>query len=125
MPEPGRWKSHAQGLVRPVCVVLLPPGVQCGLQLVDALERAVVAEELMLQGLVQPLDLLGVGERGRIVYIVPREPGRLVRLSNLGIVPGATIDLQQRRPATVLRIGETTLAMDPAIAGEIYVRKVG
>jgi DtxR family Mn-dependent transcriptional regulator len=78
-----------------------------------------------IEPLVQPLDLLGVGERGRIVYIVPRQPERLVRLSNLGIVPGATVGLQQRRPATVLQIGETTLAMDPAIAGEIYVRKVG
>ena len=77
-----------------------------------------------IEPLVQPLDRLGVGERGRIVYIVPRNPERLVRLSNLGIFPGATVDLQQRRPATVLRVGETTLAMDSAIAGEIYVRKV-
>ena len=77
-----------------------------------------------VQPLVQPLDRLGVGERGRIVYIVPREPERLVKLSNLGIVPGATISLQQRSPAAVLRIGETTLAMDPAIAAEIFVRKI-
>jgi DtxR family Mn-dependent transcriptional regulator len=77
-----------------------------------------------IEPLVQPLDRLGVGERGRIVYIVPRDPARLVRLSNLGIFPGVTVDLQQRRPATVLRIGETTLAMDAAIAAEIYVRKV-
>ena len=77
-----------------------------------------------VQPLVQPLDRLGVGERGRIVYIVPREPERLVKLSNLGIVPGATISLQQRSPAAVLRIGETTLAMDPAIAAEIFVRTI-
>jgi DtxR family Mn-dependent transcriptional regulator len=77
-----------------------------------------------IEPLVQPLDRLGVGERGRIVYIVPRDPARLVRLSNLGIFPGVTVDLQQRRPATVLRVGETTLAMDAAIAAEIYVLKV-
>lgn len=90
----------------------IPPG-QCCHSLTKTIEP-----------LVQPLDRLGVGERGRIVYIVPRDPARLVRLSNLGIFPGVTVDLQQRRPATVLRIGETTLAMDAAIAGEIYVRKV-
>jgi DtxR family transcriptional regulator, Mn-dependent transcriptional regulator len=90
----------------------IPPGPCC-----ESLTRTV-------EPLVQPLDRLGVGERGRIVYIVPREPERLVRLSNLGIVPGATITLQQRSPAAVLRIGETTLAMDAAIAAEIFVRKI-
>jgi DtxR family Mn-dependent transcriptional regulator len=90
----------------------IPPGRCC-----ESLTRTV-------EPLVQPLDRLGVGERGRIVYIVPREPERLVRLSNLGIVPGATISLQQRSPAAVLRIGETTLAMDTAIAAEIFVRKI-
>jgi DtxR family Mn-dependent transcriptional regulator len=90
----------------------IPPGPCC-----ESLTRTV-------EPLVQPLDRLGVGERGRIVYIVPREPERLVRLSNLGIVPGATISLQQRSPAAVLRIGETTLAMDTAIAAEIFVRKI-
>lgn len=90
----------------------IPPGPCC-----RSLSRTV-------EPLVQPLDRLPVGERGRIVYIVPREPDRLVRLSNLGILPGATVALQQRSPAAVIRIGETTLAMDPAIAGEIYVRRI-
>ncbi len=90
----------------------IPPGPCC-----RSLSRTV-------EPLVQPLDRLAVGERGRIVYIVPREPDRLVRLSNLGILPGATIALQQRSPAAVIRVGETTLAMDPAIAGEIYVRRI-
>ncbi len=90
----------------------IPPGPCC-----RSLSRTV-------EPLVQPLDRLAVGERGRIVYIVPREPDRLVRLSNLGILPGATVALQQRSPAAVIRVGETTLAMDPAIAGEIYVRRI-
>ena len=74
--------------------------------------------------LVQPLDRLPVGERGRIVYIVPRDPERLVRLSNLGLVPGAVVLLQQKSPAAVLKVHETTLAVDPEIAGEIYVKRV-
>ena len=78
----------------------------------------------MVEPLVQPLDRLPVGSRGRIVYIVPKEPERLVKLSNLGIVPGVAIQLQQKSPATVLRVHETTLAVDPAIAGEIYVKRV-
>jgi DtxR family Mn-dependent transcriptional regulator len=76
-----------------------------------------------LQPLVQPLSRLPLGQEGRIVYIAPREPARLVRLSNLGVVPGATVVLQQSSPAAVLRIGETTLALDPVIADEVYVKR--
>jgi DtxR family Mn-dependent transcriptional regulator len=78
-----------------------------------------------VEPLVQPLDRLPVGREGRIVYIAPREPARLVRLGSLGIVPGVVVHLQQKSPAAVIRIGETTLAVEPAIAGEIYVKRVG
>jgi len=78
-----------------------------------------------IEPLVQPLDHLGVGARGRVVYIVTREPERLVKLSTLGLVPGATISLLQRSPAAILKVGETTLAVDPAIASEIYVKRIG
>ncbi len=76
-----------------------------------------------VEPLVQPLDRLPVGQEARIVYIAPREPSRLVRLANLGVVPGATVHLQQRTPATVLRVGETTLAVEAEVAGEIYVKR--
>lgn len=78
----------------------------------------------LVEPLVQPLDRLAPGEAGHIVYIVPREPGRLVRLAGLGVVPGATVHFQQRTPAAVLRVGETTVALEPGIAGEIYVRRL-
>jgi DtxR family Mn-dependent transcriptional regulator len=74
--------------------------------------------------LVQPLDRLPVGRAARIVYIVPRGPEQLVRLASLGVVPGATVRLQQSRPAAVLCVGETTLALDPAIVAEIYVKRI-
>lgn len=77
-----------------------------------------------VQPLVQPLGELAIGEEGRVVFISPRAPERMTKLSNLGVVPGATVRLQQRKPAAVLRIGETTLALDSEAAGEIYVKKV-
>ena len=76
-----------------------------------------------VEPLVQPLDRLGPGEAGRIVYVVPKDAAMLVRLANLGVVPGAVVRLQQRTPAAVIRVGETTLAVEPAIAGEIYVKR--
>jgi len=74
--------------------------------------------------LVQPLDRLAPGQAAHIVYIVPRTAGRLVRLAGLGVVPGATVHFQQGTPAAVVRVGETTVALEPAVAGEIYVRRV-
>jgi DtxR family transcriptional regulator, Mn-dependent transcriptional regulator len=73
--------------------------------------------------LVQPLCRLAPGESGRIVHIVPRDPRRLGRLASLGVVPGATVRLQQKSPAVVMRVGETTLAVEPEFADEIYVKK--
>jgi len=77
-----------------------------------------------IEPLVQPLDRLSAGAEGRIVYIVPRERDRLARLTSLGIVPGARVRVQQKVPAFVIALGETTLAVDPAIASEIYIKKV-
>jgi DtxR family Mn-dependent transcriptional regulator len=77
-----------------------------------------------VEPLVQPLRRLGVGESGRIAYIVPKDPERLVKLSNLGVVPGADVRLTQKQPATVITIGETTLAVDQDIAEEIYVKRL-
>lgn len=76
-----------------------------------------------LEPLVQPLDRLAPGDSARIVHIVPREPGRLVRLASLGVVPGARVHLQQTRPAVVIRIGETTLALESEVASEIFVKR--
>ncbi len=76
-----------------------------------------------LEPLVQPLEKLAPGEWGRIVHIVPRQPGRLVRLASLGVVPGARVHLQQTWPAVVIRIGETTLALESEVASEIFVKR--
>jgi DtxR family transcriptional regulator, Mn-dependent transcriptional regulator len=91
----------------------IPPGPCC---------RALTRE---LEPLVQPLSRMALGQAARIVYIAPRERERLVRLANLGIVPGATVRLDQRSPAAVILVGETTLAVDPEVAGEIYVKRAG
>ena len=77
-----------------------------------------------LEPLVQPLNRLAVGESGRIAFIVPKDPERLVKLSSLGVVPGATVRLRQKQPAAVISIGETTLALDQDIADEVYVKHV-
>ena len=69
-----------------------------------------------------PLDRLPVGQSGHIVSIAARDSTMLVRLANLGVAAGALVHLQQREPAVVLKAGETTVALEPAIAARIHVR---
>jgi DtxR family Mn-dependent transcriptional regulator len=70
---------------------------------------------------VQPLARMTPGDDARVVHVVGRGGPRLARLANLGLVPGALLHLQQTTPALVIRIGETTLALEPEIAADIYV----
>ena len=63
------------------------------------------------------------GEVVRIVRIVAGHPDQMVRLSGMGVVPGALVQVRQRRPATILALGETILALDPEVSGGIRVRK--
>jgi DtxR family Mn-dependent transcriptional regulator len=77
-----------------------------------------------MKPLVIPLEELGLGQEGRIVFIAPKSHQRLDRLSTLGIVPGSVLRMHQKNPSYVLQIGETTLALDREIVKNIYVKKV-
>jgi DtxR family transcriptional regulator, Mn-dependent transcriptional regulator len=74
--------------------------------------------------LVIPLSELNPGEVSRIVFMTPKTHGRLDRLGSLGIVAGSEVRLHQKRPAYILQIGETNVALDPEIAQEIFVKRV-
>ncbi|MDA8079761.1 MAG: metal-dependent transcriptional regulator [Nitrospiraceae bacterium] len=65
-----------------------------------------------------------VGATGRITFIVPSDPSRISKLNSLGITAGSVIKLIQKIPSVVLQIDETTVAIDPSIAKEIYIKKV-
>jgi Fe2+ transport system protein FeoA len=70
---------------------------------------------------VRPLSKLRPGESGTVSRIASAAPERVVRLSSLGVVPGARITLVQRTPAVVLQIAETTIALDGEVADDILV----
>lgn len=65
-----------------------------------------------------------VGSRGKITFIVPSDPARINKLNSLGIAAGSVIKFIQKTPSCVLQIDETTVALDPEMAREIYVKKV-
>jgi len=76
-----------------------------------------------IKPLVIPLEELGLGEEGRIVFIAPKSHQRLDRLSTLGIVPGSILRMHQKNPSYVVQMGETTLALDRDIVRNIYVKR--
>ena len=90
----------------------IPPGECCG-----AFQRTV-------RPLVTGLRTFDVGATGRIVFIAPKFHDRMDRLAALGVIPGSTVKLHQRSPSYVIEVGETTIALDPEIAGEIFVKPV-
>ena len=69
-----------------------------------------------------PLHRLKSGQRAQVVELKSENPARLARLGALGLMPGSWIVVLQRKPALVLRVGETEISLDDAVAGEILVR---
>ena len=68
-----------------------------------------------------PVGSLRPGQSGRVVQVASIDAARVVRLSSLGVLPGAIVTLVQRRPAVVVRVGETQIALDPEVAADILV----
>jgi DtxR family Mn-dependent transcriptional regulator len=90
----------------------IPPGPCCG------------TYQKTVRPLVTGLSAFELGATGRIVFIAPKFHDRMDRLAALGVVPGSEIRLHQRAPSYVIEIGETTIALDPEIAGEIFVKRI-
>jgi DtxR family Mn-dependent transcriptional regulator len=70
-----------------------------------------------------PLNTLKSGVSGKILYITTDIHSRLDQLMNLGITPGNYIKVHQTYPAFIVQVGETEIALDPDICGQIFVRQ--
>jgi ferrous iron transport protein A len=69
----------------------------------------------------RPLSSLRPGQHGLVVRIAGTSPERVVRLSSLGVMPGVRVTLVQTTPAVVLRVAETSIALDRDVADDILV----
>jgi len=77
-----------------------------------------------MKPLVAPLADLVPGDQAKIVFITPGSHSRLDRLSAMGVVPGSIVKLHQKKPAYVIQLGETMIAVDKDITKEIFVKKI-
>ncbi len=90
----------------------IPPG--------DCCEKA----SREIKPVVMPLTDLRSGDKAKVSYIVTKHHERLDKLSSMGLLPGVQIRLHQKQPTYVIQMGETQIALDNAIARDIYVRLV-
>ena len=73
---------------------------------------------------VRTLDRLRAGERGMVLAVATSEPAMRLKLSHLGLAPGAEVRLEQSHPAAVVRVGETTIALQRSIAQSVQVKRI-
>ena len=74
---------------------------------------------------VVPLTRCPIDVPARVVQVLSRDPRRSDRLAGLGIIPGSEVVVLQRRPAFVVEVGETTLAIGEEVAEHILVEMEG
>lgn len=67
------------------------------------------------------LDKVQPGEEVKVSYINTLSNSRMHKLSNFGIIPGATIKMHQRYPSFVIQCGNTQVAMEEDVAKEVHV----
>ncbi|MBD3336555.1 MAG: DtxR family transcriptional regulator [Candidatus Eisenbacteria bacterium] len=93
----------------------IPPGTCCRIFNGENQETAMVV----------PLRDLSVGQAGQIIFMSPGPRRRLAHLMRYGVVPQAILKLLQRQPSILIRVGETELAIDDDVAGQIFVVPAG
>lgn len=62
------------------------------------------------------------GVKGNIAYLRTKDNRKLQKLMALGLLPGISIEVRQKFPSYVLKIGHSQIAMDEEMAKDVYVR---
>jgi len=68
------------------------------------------------------LELLRTGEQGIITFCKNQDETILKKLISMGVTPGNTITLEQHFPSLIIKVGNTSLALDMESISAIYVR---
>lgn len=76
-----------------------------------------------MEPLVARLRDMEAGGKGSVHMVISGDRATAARLSAAGVVPGAPLVLVRRSPAWLVRVGETTLALDAEVASTILVKR--
>lgn len=62
------------------------------------------------------------GTKGKVAYLHTKDNKKLQKLMAMGILPGVSIQVVQKFPSYVLKIGHSQVAMDEEMTRDVYVR---
>jgi ferrous iron transport protein A len=68
------------------------------------------------------LELLRIGERGIVTFCRSQDKTILEKLISMGVTPGNIITLEQHLPSLIIKVGNTSRAIDRESIRAIYVR---
>ncbi|WP_442938011.1 FeoA family protein [Nostoc sp.] len=68
------------------------------------------------------LELLKTGERAIVTFCKSQDETILKKLISMGVIPGTTITLEQHFPSLIIKVGNTSLALDMESIRAIYIR---
>lgn len=71
----------------------------------------------------EPLTRLRPGQKATVTCLQDPASARTYKLAALGILPGTHVELLQRYPVFVLRMGYTELALDAELAGRVRIQR--
>lgn len=110
----------APGITESICTLLGHPA-QCphGRSIPEG--RCCTEARKNVEPVVVSADRMHIGEQARVAYINTSIYGRLQKLSSFGLSPGVQVKLHQRSPAFVLECEQTQIALEEALAKDIYV----
>lgn len=60
--------------------------------------------------------------KGKVAYLHTKDNKKLQKLMALGILPGVSIQVVQKFPSYVLKIGHSQVAMDEEMARDVFIR---
>ncbi len=91
----------------------IPPGPCCG------------ESSRMAGSIVSGIVDVEPGTRSKVAYLHTKDNKKLQKLMAMGILPGATVQVLQKFPSYVLKIGHSQVAMDREMAEAIRIRLPG
>jgi ferrous iron transport protein A len=68
------------------------------------------------------LSSVKTGKKGIVSGLRTIDPSLINKLMAMGIMPGIEIQLEQKFPSYIIKIGRTRATLDQETAGQIYIQ---